>query len=142
MAEWISVKERLPDRNQGYIIVWDLEEVDVCDTRAVSKWGYEAYVRFFENNDIKFWLPIPPPPKSETEATEPRRNAKLAKKCQKSPHKGKRKAQAWRTIPRGAEKARQKARRRARQGESPRKKKSPHGAKFRDLKRKKKSGKP
>jgi hypothetical protein len=62
MGEWIKVSERLPDRNQGYILVWDLEEFAVCNTKSLDGWSFETYIRFFENNEVKFWLPIPPPP--------------------------------------------------------------------------------
>lgn len=65
MGEWIKVSERLPDRNQGYILVWDLEEFAVYNTKSFDGWSSETYICFFENNEVKFWLPIPPPPEAE-----------------------------------------------------------------------------
>ena len=65
MGEWIKVSERLPDRNQGYILVWDLEEFAVYNTKSLDGWSFETYIIFFENNGVKFWLPIPTPPEAE-----------------------------------------------------------------------------
>ena len=81
--EWISVKDRLPDKNgrclcyvkrlyeSHYEILAfapNLEKIDKHDFRNVKRGGWYDYVEgygYMEIRNITHWMPLPQPPKGE-----------------------------------------------------------------------------
>ena len=69
MAEWISVKDRLPEEKGQYLVTyhpchWDnVEENTICvgtDSFVNGKrWAKNKYQR------VTHWMPLPEPPKGE-----------------------------------------------------------------------------
>ena len=64
MSEWISVKDRLPERKGKYLVTWlwaygteyENKYVDVVFFRGKTHWAkFEKY--------ITHWMPLPDPPK-------------------------------------------------------------------------------
>ena len=82
MAEWISVKERLPEENGRYLcnipiyegyqevlyFATNLEAVDDYDFYHRNHAGffdYEHKYGYCEHSDVTHWMPLPEPPKGE-----------------------------------------------------------------------------
>ena len=62
MAEWISVKDRLPERNQRVFVY--RPEMDGADTGPMSvQWGWSCACK---RTDITHWMPLPEPPEEDT----------------------------------------------------------------------------
>jgi hypothetical protein len=68
---WISVKERLPDKNIAVIVHISSGDIDVralgiCDDDPNGLWycykGVDEPLRF---NDVTHWRPLPEPPRGE-----------------------------------------------------------------------------
>lgn len=63
MAEWISVKDRLPEDGK-YVLVWEpnLNAIDFSRyDKASDYWIDHEYNAMFPSH----WMPLPPPPKGE-----------------------------------------------------------------------------
>ena len=70
MADWISVKDRLPDAKGEYLTAyhpchWDSvdyrrTQIDVDTWRGKTTWAKKKYHR------VTHWMPLPEPPKEET----------------------------------------------------------------------------
>lgn len=82
MAEWISVKDRLPKEGGKYLcyipdgkgyqeilgFAWNLEAVDEFDfyhQNYAGFYGYDSEDGYFEYSDVSHWMPLPEPPKGE-----------------------------------------------------------------------------
>lgn len=83
MAEWISVKDRLPDEGK-YLVCKDVHGnkiIDICaytnNLEAIDKYdfqgqnrggwyGYDSECGYFERRNVTHWMPLPEPPKEET----------------------------------------------------------------------------
>ena len=81
MAEWISVKERLPDKEGKYLCYCDygcsgaisvysfaknLSKVDKYDFRGEKRAGwyfYDSEWGYGETESVTHWMPLPEPPK-------------------------------------------------------------------------------
>lgn len=82
MAEWTSVKERLPDKNGLYLCCYDaggghwyitirsftnnLEEVSNHDFYKINRPGWYDFdfeYGYFERKNIEYWMKLPEPPK-------------------------------------------------------------------------------
>ena len=70
MAEWISVKDRLPKNEQEVIAVISIfmggvfRRKEVVTTKFTERNGFE----FWKVNDayfVDYWMPLPEPPKGE-----------------------------------------------------------------------------
>ena len=66
MAEWISVKDRLPERSGNYLVVEELKSG-----------GKLTFMRWFNSNipteftyspHVTHWMPLPEPPKEDDHA--------------------------------------------------------------------------
>lgn len=75
MSEWISVKERLPELEEG-VLVTDGEEVAIArrwfldrDPSGIHWSSYQPCSSpecdFGFNDGITHWMPLPPPPKED-----------------------------------------------------------------------------
>ena len=77
MAEWISVKDRLPsreglmDEENEYVLV-SLRWTDGCQTVSICGYGKDEWSKWdgfgFTGNDYKHithWMPLPEPPKED-----------------------------------------------------------------------------
>lgn len=62
MSDWISVKERLPDINDEYIVFTEDAEVFICEyLPSVNQWwDRDASIIY---GRITHWMPLPDPPK-------------------------------------------------------------------------------
>lgn len=81
MAEWISVKDRLPEKNGRYLcclkslrktktqvilgFALNLEEFDDLFFRGKKYSGFFEEQEFYEVNCVTHWMPLPEPPKGE-----------------------------------------------------------------------------
>ena len=83
MAEWISVKERLPDKDGKYLCYCDygysasmdvysfaknLYEVDDCDFWGEKRAGwyyYDSEYGYCETSSVTHWMPLPDAPQKE-----------------------------------------------------------------------------
>lgn len=83
MNEWISVKDKLPNKKGEYLCYvkssfgnWmkiasfstNLEKVDKYDFRGQQRSGWYSYDSewgYIEHNDITHWMPLPKAPKDE-----------------------------------------------------------------------------
>lgn len=70
MAEWISVKDRLPESNQDVLICFDLDYMAVgffkeCDTG--NYWYAYTGGEWVTDCDSEplYWMPLPSPPEGE-----------------------------------------------------------------------------
>lgn len=61
--EWISVKDRLPEEER-HVLVWVKDGYSLIDWTFNGQWQVNPYMR----NDITHWMPLPEPPKEETDA--------------------------------------------------------------------------
>ena len=61
MSEWISIDDRLPEKDEGVIIYPMDGMVGHADYffNAFSTWGYG------EVNGVTHWMPLPEPPKDK-----------------------------------------------------------------------------
>ena len=84
--KWIPVTERLPNGEADRYLVaaslmslglWvsicyyadNLEEVDEYDFKGENHggfYGYDDEYGYYEKSDVKYWIPLPTPPKEET----------------------------------------------------------------------------
>ena len=79
MAEWISVKDRLPEENGRYLcyivdgngyqrmlcFALNLETVDDYDfyhQNYAGFYDYDSEYGYFEYTDVTHWMPLPEPP--------------------------------------------------------------------------------
>jgi len=67
--EWISVKDRLPENN-AYTLCWDGNDIyllkfhqtsDKRNKKRKGIWDSSSEDEYFD--DIKYWMPLPTPPK-------------------------------------------------------------------------------
>ena len=83
MAEWISVKERLPKKNGEYLcyrtdgfgkcmsicsFTKNLSKVDEYDFEGKNRAGFYSYSGewgFIELGDVSYWMPLPDAPQKE-----------------------------------------------------------------------------
>lgn len=64
MADWISVRERLPEQVGDYLVCTEDAEVFVCDyIPSVEFWMCGDEIICFGR--ITHWMPLPEPPKEE-----------------------------------------------------------------------------
>lgn len=72
VQQWISVKDRLPDKDGTYLVRWDNKSV--CDAEYESKYGSFGYwldimwdgdADWYPYTSITNWMPLPEPPKGE-----------------------------------------------------------------------------
>lgn len=68
LPEWISVKERLPDKEGYYLVYWEWistdgtyysDGIDIIYFRGKSRWAKTS-----REKDITYWMPLPERPKS------------------------------------------------------------------------------
>lgn len=69
MDEWISVKDRLPDKAGEYLVAfhpchwdmvnWSVRLVGMDTFRGKSAWAKKKFQR------VTHWMPLPEPPKEE-----------------------------------------------------------------------------
>lgn len=63
--KWISVKDRLPEKNAGKVlVVCVFPRCTIVDTRTYWKDGTWLWCN---DCDITYWIPLPEPPKGEEE---------------------------------------------------------------------------
>jgi len=66
-SEWISVKNKLPEKSDEYIVADESNNVFSLIYRTDIKWCYQAdnkgYHDLYEHNDITHWMPLPDAPK-------------------------------------------------------------------------------
>jgi small-conductance mechanosensitive channel len=72
--EWISVKERLPEKDER-ILVWYLHKLTgvgyaVCDFLRVNPGSGVKYWGAHHSERVTHWMPLPPAPKSEASKEE------------------------------------------------------------------------
>ncbi len=83
MADWISVKDRLPEKKDSYLVVEDLfgDKIEkICGfTKNLSDvsfvdfdgntnpgwYDYDSEYGYFEVQNVTHWMPLPEPPKEE-----------------------------------------------------------------------------
>lgn len=86
MVEWISVKDRLPDKDGKYLVasLWILDGKyhvgtarytknlsDVwMDWESGSGWWNGDSESDWEETNVKYWMPLPEPPKEERGETD------------------------------------------------------------------------
>lgn len=65
MSEWISVKGRLPDYNDEFLVYTENAKMLVCEYLPYANewWDCDAFVI----NNITHWMPLPDPPKEGSE---------------------------------------------------------------------------
>lgn len=81
MSEWISVKDRLPDKEGIYLcfyrycgcdifrilsFAFNLEEVDEFDFKGQNRSGWynrDSEWGYYEMSEVTHWMPLPEPPK-------------------------------------------------------------------------------
>ena len=65
MAEWISVKDRLPENPEERVLVKIKDERSVFGKPAIDtdRYSGKCWVRYYKN--ITHWMPLPEPPKGE-----------------------------------------------------------------------------
>lgn len=67
MAEWISVKERLPEQNQRVLVCGVRGGVQICRYWENRDYGGGLQYMFFTNKQrpitVTHWMPLPEPPK-------------------------------------------------------------------------------
>lgn len=56
MSEWISVKDRLPER-EGLYLCWTVFNGEACYQIHLWKGG-----RWYWVHDVRYWMPLPEPP--------------------------------------------------------------------------------
>ena len=62
LPKWISVTERLPEKHRWALVVGEnLYDMDFINSRGVWNTHDKAYA------PIDYWMPLPAPPKEETE---------------------------------------------------------------------------
>ena len=86
MSKWISVKNKLPDKDGSYLcfrkVKWsnigymevcefalNLEKVDKYDfyrKRRSGWYGYDGEYGYYEHDNITHWQPAPEPPKERS----------------------------------------------------------------------------
>lgn len=76
--EWISIKDRLPDKNMRCLcaierynrILYDLyyfstnlyevDNMDFCDEKGIAGfYNYDSEWGYYKISDVKYWMPIP-----------------------------------------------------------------------------------
>jgi hypothetical protein len=82
MNKWISVKDRLPDKNGKYLcycgesfikttdiysFAKNLKKVDKYDFRdkKAGWYSYDSEWGYFERSGVTHWMPLPEPPKED-----------------------------------------------------------------------------
>lgn len=79
MAEWINVKDRLPDKNGRYLcfdgmymhiyrFATNFSELDQYDFDGITGSGFCEYDRewgYTEISDVTHWMPLPEAPKGD-----------------------------------------------------------------------------
>lgn len=79
MSEWISAKERLPEKNKAYLVYKKSGYFDILpfheNRKRLNDYGDNMSGAGFydfdfdyghrEENDITHWMPLPEPPKEE-----------------------------------------------------------------------------
>ena len=85
MAEWITVKDKLPDKDGVYLCCWSvsysdkpcigiysfakkLRKVDKYDFQGINRAGwydYDSEVGYWEKNGVTHWMPLPELPKEK-----------------------------------------------------------------------------
>lgn len=69
MTEWISVKDRLPNKGQDVLIYRSGFRVDLMNVHMYlgeDRWEDEyGYWETTETEGITHWMPLPEPPKGE-----------------------------------------------------------------------------
>ena len=64
MVEWISVKERLPERCGYYLVFTNNFGVNSI---VISKYAdYGTFKSWCVKTNVTHWMPLPEPPKEET----------------------------------------------------------------------------
>ena len=60
MQEWISVEDRVPEENQGIVIVYDGAVWYGYYGNLTKKWSDD---NFSSDMNVTHWMPFPDPPK-------------------------------------------------------------------------------
>lgn len=63
--EWISVKDRLPEKNSIVLVCMDNGQYKVVLTSYLSSNG--EWISYDKNQKVTHWMPFPEPPKKEEE---------------------------------------------------------------------------
>ena len=70
--KWISVKERLPEKNGEYLCRWTNKSVSDAEYESTyGSFGYwfefweDEYKEWISYDGITHWMPLPEPPKGE-----------------------------------------------------------------------------
>lgn len=66
--KWISVKDRLPEKQERYLVVFDCIEPEY----SVGFSTFLLDVKEFNHTHITHWMPAPEPPKEDVKMTLPR----------------------------------------------------------------------
>lgn len=62
-TEWISVKDRLPEKNNIVLVCTDNGQYKVVLTSHLSSYG--EWISYDKNRKVTHWMPFPEPPKEE-----------------------------------------------------------------------------
>ena len=67
MAEWISVKERLPEDQRSLLTVNGHGEIRIMGlwSKRGDEWTWVHNGRMMHYNDITHWMPLPKPPEED-----------------------------------------------------------------------------
>lgn len=66
VQEWISVDDRLPDKNRKAVLIalrW--EETDIGWYDKDDKCWQSEFVNSYNDGEVTHWMPLPNPPKGE-----------------------------------------------------------------------------
>ncbi len=61
--EWISVKDRLPEKNSIVLVCMDNGQYKVVLTSHLSSYG--EWISYDKNRKVTHWMPFPEPPKED-----------------------------------------------------------------------------
>ena len=66
MSEWISVKDKLPDKTDYYLVCLESPRCGLKDGVTTSYYQHKAKNwKAVYNPSVTHWMPIPEPPKAE-----------------------------------------------------------------------------
>ena len=63
--EWISVKDRLPEEGRAILVYCPQYKNQYCAFLTDGTWMIFCDVSIICKEDVKYWMPLPEPPKGE-----------------------------------------------------------------------------